>query len=90
MAVDALPALFVRLGPNVSPVLNEPAPAKVFEELVGETIKVSPICTTELGPTLNILIFPTMAGIGSLFSYEVINVLYVVIRLDVLLSVHYS
>lgn len=90
MAVDALAELFERLGPNVSPVLNEPAPAKVFCELVGEMTKASPICTTELGPTFTIFIFPTIAGIGNLFSHEVINVLYVVIHLDVLLSVQNS
>jgi hypothetical protein len=46
-----------------SPVLNEPAPAKVLEELVGAMINESPKWTTELDPTLMILTFPTIDGI---------------------------
>jgi hypothetical protein len=47
-----------------SPVLKDPAPAKVFEELFGESWTASPIWTIELGPTLTILKLPTIAGIG--------------------------
>jgi hypothetical protein len=46
-----------------SPVLKEPAPANVFDELLGDKISESPIWMMELGPTLSIFTCPTIAGI---------------------------
>jgi hypothetical protein len=66
-----------------SPVLNDPAPAKVFEELVGARIMESPKFTIELGPTLSILTFPIMAGIVPLLAYGYSPLLYDGFRLDV-------
>jgi hypothetical protein len=66
-----------------SPVLNDPAPAKVFEELVGARIMESPKCTIQLGPTLSILTFPIIAGIVPLLAYGYSPLLYDGIRLEV-------
>jgi hypothetical protein len=57
----ALIALFVT---GKSPVLKDPAPAYVLEELFGDRNTESPIWTIELGPTARILKDPTMEGIG--------------------------
>lgn len=56
----ALTALKTR---GKSPVLKEPAPANVLDELLGERMIESPKCTMELGPTLSIFTLPTIAGI---------------------------
>jgi hypothetical protein len=46
-----------------SPVLKEPAPANVLDELLGDKISESPIWTMEPVPTLSIFTCPTIAGI---------------------------
>jgi hypothetical protein len=46
-----------------SPVLKEPAPANVLDELLGDKISESPIWTMEPVPMLSIFICPTIAGI---------------------------
>jgi hypothetical protein len=50
------------LVPDRSPVTNEPAPANVFDVLLGLIWYVSPKFTIELGPTVMIFTLPTIDG----------------------------